>query len=35
MKNRSIINIPVSFCRGSMVLDVVYTFELVGQPMIA
>ncbi len=34
MKNRSIINILVSFCKGSMFLDAIDTFELVGQPMI-
>ncbi len=33
MKNRSIINILVSFYRGSMILDVVHTSKLVGQPM--
>ncbi len=33
MKNRSIINILVFFCRGNMFLDAVDIFELVGQPM--
>jgi uncharacterized membrane protein len=35
MKNRLIINILVSFCKGNMFLDAVDTFKLVGQPMIA
>ncbi len=34
MKNRSIINILVSFCKGSMFFDAIDTFDTVGQPMI-
>ncbi len=33
MKKNSIINILVSTCRGTMFLDSIDTFELVGQPM--
>jgi hypothetical protein len=33
MKKSSIINILVSSCKGTMFLDVIDIFELVGQPM--